>query len=130
MDDRERSTGPGGGATGDLAKRIAAARHAANPPSRRRMVGSMRGWELAFRMVLELLVGIAIGGFLGFAVDWLLGSLPAFTLIFGLLGFAAGVRVMLRSAEELNRRSDAGDRPDPSTPPDARRPGASSGDGG
>jgi ATP synthase protein I len=48
-------------------------------------------------------VGIAIGGAMGYGVDWLLGTLPAFTLVLGLLGFAAGVRVMLRSAQEVNR---------------------------
>lgn len=69
----------------------------------------MRGWELAFRMVLELVVGIAIGGAMGYGIDWLIGTLPAFTLVFGLLGFAAGVRVMLRSAREMNRAYGADD---------------------
>jgi ATP synthase protein I len=95
----------------DLRERIAAARAAAQPP-KRRPPGAMRGWELAFRMVLELVVGIAIGGAMGYGIDWLIGTVPAFTLVFGLLGFAAGVRVMLRSAKEVNRppRGEAEER--------------------
>ena len=110
--DREAAMGDQrpGEPEGDLRARIAAAKEAARPRPRQSS-GAIRGWEIAFRMVLELVVGIAIGGAMGFALDWLIGSLPAFTLVFGLLGFAAGVRVMLRSAEEVNRRA-GGDSPD------------------
>ncbi|MEL6209963.1 MAG: AtpZ/AtpI family protein [Pseudomonadota bacterium] len=90
----------------DLAERIAAAQAARRKPARNR-TGAVRGWEIAFRMVIELIVGIAIGGGFGYGIDWLFGSLPVFTLIFGLLGFAAGVRVMLRSAEEVSRHNRA-----------------------
>ncbi|MEL6196471.1 MAG: AtpZ/AtpI family protein [Pseudomonadota bacterium] len=87
----------------DLAARIAAAQAARRQPVRNK-TGAVRGWEIAFRLVLELVVGIAIGGAMGYGIDWLIGSLPAFTIVFGLLGFAAGVRVMLRSAEAMNRK--------------------------
>ncbi|MEM7499000.1 MAG: AtpZ/AtpI family protein [Pseudomonadota bacterium] len=87
----------------DLGARIAKAKDARRP-ARSRASGAMRGWELAFRMVIELVVGIAIGSAIGYGLDALLGTLPAFLLVFGLLGFAAGVRVMMRSAEEAQRR--------------------------
>ncbi|MEM9781318.1 MAG: AtpZ/AtpI family protein [Pseudomonadota bacterium] len=66
-------------------------------------------------MVLELVVGITIGGAMGYGVDWLLGSLPAFTLVFGMFGFAAGVRVMLRSAQEVNKPRGTAGRADGAT---------------
>ncbi|MEO0428131.1 MAG: AtpZ/AtpI family protein [Pseudomonadota bacterium] len=87
----------------DLGARIAKAKETRRP-ARSRAAGAMRGWELAFRMVSELVVGIAIGSAMGFGLDTLFGTLPAFLLVFGLLGFAAGVRVMMRSAEEAQRR--------------------------
>ncbi|MEM6974185.1 MAG: AtpZ/AtpI family protein [Pseudomonadota bacterium] len=111
MADRQRQ----GAETGDLASRIAAAKakHAHRP---RRPQGAIRGWELGFRMMLELVVGIAIGGAMGYGLDWLIGSLPLFTIVLGLFGFAAGIRVMLRSAEEVNRprgapKGDGADTP-------------------
>ncbi|MEM6677146.1 MAG: AtpZ/AtpI family protein [Pseudomonadota bacterium] len=103
----------------DLGARIAAARDAQQPaPSAR--AGALRGWELAFRMVIELVVGIAIGSAMGYGLDTLLGTLPAFLIVFGLLGFAAGVRVMMRSAEEAQRRLMA---------PETRQTGAGASDG-
>ncbi|MEO0823438.1 MAG: AtpZ/AtpI family protein [Pseudomonadota bacterium] len=97
----------------DLGSRIEAAKaaHAPKPPGS--LKGAARGWELAFRMVIELVVGIAIGGAIGYGVDTLLGTLPAFLLVFGMFGFAAGVRVMLRTAEEMNKRSGNGDAETP-----------------
>ncbi|MEM6943425.1 MAG: AtpZ/AtpI family protein [Pseudomonadota bacterium] len=91
----------------DLGARIARARDA-QKPAQRYSAGAMRGWELAIRLVLELVVGIAIGSGVGYGLDTLLGTLPAFLIVFGLLGFAAGVRVMIRSAEEASRRLASG----------------------
>ena len=60
--------------------------------------------SMAWRMVLELVLGVAVGTAVGWGIDWLAGTLPAFSVVFGLLGFAAGVRVMLQTAEEVNRQ--------------------------
>lgn len=57
--------------------------------------------QLAWRMVTELVAGIVIGFGIGYGLDVLLGTLPIFLVLFVLLGFAAGVRVMLRSVKEL-----------------------------
>ncbi len=58
--------------------------------------------HLAWRMVIELVTGIVIGFAIGYGLDSLFGTLPIFLVVFVLLGFAAGVNVMLRSAKELN----------------------------
>lgn len=64
--------------------------------------------QLAWRMVIELVAGIAIGFGIGFGLDSLIGTLPVFLVLFTLLGFAAGVRTMLRSAKELQAEQAAG----------------------
>ena len=57
--------------------------------------------HLAWRMVIELVSGIVIGLGIGYGLDVLFGTIPIFLVLFVLLGFAAGVRVMLRSVKEL-----------------------------
>lgn len=56
-----------------------------------------QGW----RMVMELVAGIGIGVAVGLGLDTLFGSMPLFLVMFVLLGFAAGVLTMLRTAREL-----------------------------
>jgi len=58
---------------------------------------AQQGW----RMVIELVAGIVIGFFIGYGLDLLLGTLPIMLVIFVLLGFAAGVRTMMRTAKEV-----------------------------
>ena len=65
--------------------------------------------QLAWRMVIDLVVGIGMGFGMGYGLDSLLGSQPVFIILMTMLGFAAGVRTMLRSAEEMQRRRGAPD---------------------
>lgn len=57
--------------------------------------------HLAWRMVIELVVGLLIGFGIGWGLDWLFGTLPIFLMLFTLLGLAAGIKTMLRSAQEM-----------------------------
>ncbi len=57
--------------------------------------------HLAWRMVIELVAGLMIGFGIGWGLDWLFGTLPIFLMLFTLLGLAAGVKTMLRSAQEM-----------------------------
>jgi ATP synthase protein I len=59
--------------------------------------------EVAWRMVIELSTGITLGLAIGYGIDVLLGTLPAFLIIFCLIGFAAGIKTMLGTARELGR---------------------------
>lgn len=59
--------------------------------------------HLAWRMVIELVVGIVIGFGIGYGLDSLFGTLPIFLVLFTLLGFAAGIKTMLRSAQEIQK---------------------------
>jgi len=56
---------------------------------------------MAWRMTLELVVGGMVGAAMGWGLDALFGTLPIFLVVFILLGFAAGVRTVMRSADEL-----------------------------
>ncbi|MBW7920538.1 MAG: AtpZ/AtpI family protein [Rubellimicrobium sp.] len=66
---------------------------------------SHRQAELGWRMVIELVSGLLVGFAIGYGLDSLFGTLPVLMVIFTLLGFAAGVRVMLRSAAEFQARA-------------------------
>ena len=57
--------------------------------------------NMAWRMVIELVAGIAIGFGIGYGLDWLFGTLPIFLILFIGLGFVAGVRTMMRTAQEV-----------------------------
>ncbi|WP_093033283.1 AtpZ/AtpI family protein [Roseovarius azorensis] len=62
--------------------------------------------QLAWRMVIELVAGLLIGFGIGYGLDTLLGTIPVFLVIFTLLGLAAGVKTMMRSAAEIQRDID------------------------
>lgn len=64
--------------------------------------------NLAWRMVIELVAGLLIGFGIGYGLDSLFGTLPIFLVLFTLLGLAAGVKTMMRSAAELQEKNMAG----------------------
>jgi ATP synthase protein I len=61
--------------------------------------------EVAWRMVVELVTGMVLGLAIGYGLDVLLGTLPVFLVIFVLLGFGAGIRVMLGTARQMAKDS-------------------------
>ncbi|NHX27598.1 F0F1 ATP synthase subunit I [Escherichia coli] len=63
--------------------------------------------QVGWRMVTELVAGLLIGFTIGFGLDTLFGTMPIMMVIFIMLGFAAGVQTMLRSAKELQNQSSA-----------------------
>ena len=60
--------------------------------------------NLAWRMVIELVAGLVIGFGIGYGLDWVFGTLPIFLVLFIFLGLAAGIKTMLRSAQEVQRK--------------------------
>ena len=57
--------------------------------------------QLAWRMVIELVAGLGIGFGIGYGLDQLFGTTPILLVLFILLGFAAGVKTMMRTAAEM-----------------------------
>ena len=85
----------------DLESRIARVRgkHAPSPAKQEHHTMANMAW----RMVIELVAGIAIGFGVGYGLDWLFGTLPIFLILFIGLGLAAGIRTMMRTAEEVQK---------------------------
>lgn len=76
-------------------------------PTRRAAGEKFTAANMAWRMTLELVVGGMVGAAMGWGLDELFGTLPFFLIVFILLGFAAGVRTVMRSANEYARRASA-----------------------
>lgn len=75
----------------------------------KRVPSAMKGigqGEAAWRMVIELVTGMGLGLAIGYGLDVLFGTLPVMMVIFVLLGLAAGIRTMLRTAAELGKQAE------------------------
>ena len=60
----------------------------------------------AWRMVIELVAGMAVGFAMGYGLDLLLGTKPWLMVVFLLLGFAAGVRAMIATAQDMTPKGE------------------------
>ena len=60
--------------------------------------------NLGWQMVIEMVAGLGIGFGIGYGLDSLFGTIPIFLVLFTLLGFVAGVKTMLRTAEEFQKK--------------------------
>ena len=88
----------------DLEARIAETRGRQKPVEKNRAHASMLG--LAYRLIVDMLAGIGVGGFLGWWLDKWFGTAPAFLLILLFLGMIAGVVNSVRTVNELRRSLD------------------------
>ena len=83
----------------DLDRRLDARRAKDNTPSR--AGGESRtkpGFALALRLGADFVAGVVLGAALGWGVDRLFGTGPWGLMVFLLLGFAAGLLTVMRSA--------------------------------
>lgn len=85
-----------------LEEKIRAAKKAVEPeePVQNKFSAAEVGW----RMIIELTAGVFIGFGFGYGLDFLFGTKPVFILLLTLLGFAAGVKTMMKSARELQKK--------------------------
>jgi len=90
----------------ELDRKIRAAREA-QAPQQGKTGEKFAMANMAWRMTLELVVGGCVGAAMGYGLDWAFGTLPLFLIVFTLLGFAAGVRTVMRSAGEVERSQAA-----------------------
>jgi len=93
-----------------LEARIAEAKKAQEPAPRSDEHYSQA--QLAWRMVIEMVAGIGIGFGMGYGLDSLFGTTPVLLVLFTFLGLAAGIKTMMRSADEVRAKqatAEAGD---------------------
>lgn len=64
-----------------------------------------RAAQAGWRMVTELVVGLLLGFGIGFGLDKLVGTAPLFMIVFIMVGFAAGIRTMMRTAREVEKEN-------------------------
>jgi len=55
----------------------------------------------ALRLATELVAGVAVGGFIGWALDQLFGTAPFLMVAFLFLGGAAGIMNVVRTAKAM-----------------------------
>ena len=70
-------------------------------------MSTIRRANLAWRMVIEMVSGLGIGFGIGYGLDSLFGTIPIFLVLFTMLGLAAGIKTMLRSAKEIEEKQAA-----------------------
>ncbi|MBX6323069.1 MAG: AtpZ/AtpI family protein [Rhodospirillaceae bacterium] len=63
---------------------------------------------LAFRVGVELAAGLVVGGGIGWLLDSWLHTMPAMTIVFFILGAAAGILNVYRTAMDINRAAGRG----------------------
>jgi len=89
----------------DLDARLRRLRERAKPeeadPDAARPTQSAFGF--AFRIGIELVAALAVGGGIGWLLDHWLGTMPLFLLLFFFLGAAAGLLNVFRAARDMNR---------------------------
>ena len=85
----------------DLGAKIKSAKQ--NSEDKPKVEDHHSGLQHAWRMVIELVSGLAIGFGFGYGLDIAFGTLPIFMIVFTLLGFVAGIRTMLSTAKEVQR---------------------------
>lgn len=72
----------------------------------------------AFRIAVELVAGVAVGGGIGWVLDRFFGSGPWLLLVFLVLGFTAGMLNVARTALRLQTRAEPMQRSAPSVKDD------------
>jgi len=95
-----------GSATRDLAARIARAqgeRKVRAEQARDGAAKDMSGFSRGLRLGSEFIAAILVGGGIGYLLDLWLKTSPWLLLVMVLIGFAAGVSNVARSASQMNK---------------------------
>jgi len=79
---------------------------------------SQSDFGAAFKFAAELVVGVVVGGGLGWALDRQFGTAPWLMIVLVILGFAAGLLNVVRAAQEAQTRNEPLQRAAPSVKDD------------
>jgi ATP synthase protein I len=64
---------------------------------------------IAFRLVTELMAAVIVGGAIGWGLDRVLGTGPFLLIVMFMVGVAAGIFTVVRTAQQMNRDQAAKD---------------------
>lgn len=67
----------------------------------------MSDYGPAVRVAADLVAGVAVGGVIGWGLDWWLGTTPWLLLVFLVLGSAAGLTNVMRTAQRIEAEAQA-----------------------
>lgn len=88
----------------ELDEKLSAGRQRLQPDEQRGANASNLG--LAWRLTIEMLAGIGVGGFIGWWMDKVLATKPIFMLLMLVLGMGAGLMNSIRTVNEMRRKQD------------------------
>ena len=91
----------------DLGKRLAAARARQEARQADRKSPGPSGLGTGMRIAVDLVAGIAVGVVIGLVLDRWLGTTPWFLVAFFVLGAAAGIRNVFRTASRFEEQARA-----------------------
>ena len=97
-----------------LGKHLEEVKQRREPMSREEQQARGSALGQAFKISVELVAGVAVGGFIGWAIDRQLGTKPWLFIVFLILGFAAGMLNTIRSARKMQAESEPMQRKAPS----------------
>lgn len=86
--------------------------HGGDPKARGAAMGE------AFKIVGELVVGVVVGGGIGWVLDRQFGTGPVLLALFLVLGFAAGLSNVVRTARRMQAKAEVMQRSAPSVQDD------------
>ncbi len=97
------------GRISDLGKKLGKVKAQRATDAQADLDAQMRGRGMAYgmRMAAELVSAVIVGGLIGYALDWWLGTKPWLFLLFFVLGFAAGVLNVVRAYERMQKEFKA-----------------------
>jgi len=101
-----------------LGKRLDQVKARRTPPQSGDARARGEAFARAFRFVAELIVGVGVGGFIGWALDRWLGTQPWLLVLFVALGFTAGVMNVIRAAQKAQAEALASQLASPSVEDD------------
>lgn len=88
----------------------AKAGHSAKQPKPR--TGGNSALGIAYRLAMEIVIAVIVGGAIGWGLDTWLNTGPIFLVIFLFIGMAAGFMTAYRASEQMRKSSpSSGDTP-------------------
>jgi ATP synthase protein I len=88
----------------ELGQKLESVKAQRTPPPDMRARGAAYGQ--AMKIAIELVVGILVGAFIGRLLDGYLGTSPWLLVVFLLLGFAAGLINVVRTARRMQSEAE------------------------